>query len=202
MNSSVSEILIRNEPNLYVGKQFLSLVYILVDYDTMEYTFWKANATNNVNLVAVGGDCTDEHSSGGRNSTGGENSSDSGSSSSEGNGSGTGSHTSAQSGNSRSNGGSLSTGATAGIVVGAVTVIVLVAAAVWLVWRKRRQASRGTSRFDHAPSGSIAGAYPLADRKETTHKYHELPPDCRPYEVDGGKFAQVHEMQQPSSELP
>jgi hypothetical protein len=62
-NRSVEQVRIIAAPGevgdaFILGRPFFSVVYLSVDYDASTFTLWRANATNNVDLVAFGGNCS------------------------------------------------------------------------------------------------------------------------------------------------
>src|ERR1700759_429376 len=58
-NSSVDELLVNPllPPNdvdmMKLGRPFFSAAYLLVDYESSTFTIWRANQTNDVNLIPV-----------------------------------------------------------------------------------------------------------------------------------------------------
>jgi hypothetical protein len=147
-----------SETNLaQIGRQFLSAAYLMVNQDTEEFTLWNANPTSQVDLVAVNenGDevtefCEPEATTSGPSSpaeTGGNtDGADDG-------------------GEDEGSDGGLSTGAIAGIAVGAVAAIGLVAAAAFLMWRRRKRETRAAAGY-YAPPAVDApkyGGVPTAD---------------------------------------
>lgn len=58
-NSSVAELLVNpllppnDQDMMKLGRPFFSAAYLLVDYDASTFTIWKANQTNDVNLMPV-----------------------------------------------------------------------------------------------------------------------------------------------------
>ncbi|KAK6430150.1 hypothetical protein LTR95_013701 [Oleoguttula sp. CCFEE 5521] len=64
-NTSVADVRIQtsqdatNGDTSMLARQFFSVAYLFVDYDTNTFTLWQANATDEVDLVTPGGQCTD-----------------------------------------------------------------------------------------------------------------------------------------------
>ncbi|OQN99442.1 hypothetical protein B0A48_14419 [Cryoendolithus antarcticus] len=64
-NTSVADVRIQtsqdatNGDTSMLARQFFSVAYLFVDYDTNTFSLWQANATDDVDLATPGGQCTD-----------------------------------------------------------------------------------------------------------------------------------------------
>ncbi|EPE09835.1 aspartic-type endopeptidase [Ophiostoma piceae UAMH 11346] len=157
---------------LQLGRQFLSVAYVMLNQDANEFTLWQANPTTNRHLVAVderNADITSVCSS---------------------SGSGSGSNSTTPSGPSSARK-PLSSGAIAGAAIGAFVGVAAIIAAVLLLlfWRRPRNhvvaatvAGAPTHRF-HDPIQGVALMSPesstppigsiVDDKKNTSGQYHE-----------------------------
>ena len=168
---------------LQLGRQFLSVAYVMLNQDANEFTLWQANPTANRQLVAVDENNTDVTSF------------------CSSSGSGAGSNTTTSSGTSSARK-PLSAGAIAGVTIGAFVGAAILAAVLLLLLRRRRHnnvdaataAGAPTHRY-HDPSQGVAlmsqesSTPPLGsivdDKKNTSRQYYEA------YELDYSTVAQT-----------
>ena len=161
-----------------LGQPFLSSAYLHVDNHLKQFTLWEANPTDKMQLVTV------EHTEdGSKQECEGEEAQSPSTASNMGD------DDSTESGNSDRGGTSgLSGGTIAGIVVGAVAGVALIAAAIWffLVRRRRRQNAQawagrqanGGSQKARPPEDALENSPPHSDMKVLM-----IPPE----ELDGGE---------------
>lgn len=175
-NATVDDLLINSIQGVnandtqYLGRQFFSAVYLMVDLDAGTFTLWNANATTEENLVAIGGNCSaPKVNTDNNNSTATSPS-----------------HSAAATSTSRSS--SLSTGALVGAVVGsAFGAGILVSIAVICFLRRRRgsvskqSSSIGlTEQYDKAPQDTKG--YP-----NEYYGFHEMEPSNVLQEMAGSQ---------------
>ena len=190
INDTIREVLINSlddstaNDTPFLGKQFFSQAYLMVDFDENTFTLWEANATTETNLQTIGnsaGNCThaapnvSTHTTSPRSSTVNKSRAHS----------------------------SLSAGALAGIVVGAAlgTTAVGVVGAILILRRRRRNGLNKESSVsfvpqDHHSSNSQKqelDANQVLQEMEASHTHpQELPPDAKPTELSEGTIK--HEM--------
>ncbi|KAK2787604.1 hypothetical protein FQN53_005054 [Emmonsiellopsis sp. PD_33] len=140
--NAIQEVNADDLPQL--GKQFLSSAYLLVNQDASEFTVWAANPTRDQDLVGVDTRNTVVEEFCAKNAPLGSSGS-SPSDSPESNGAPTSSK-------------SLSGGAIAGIVIGAVAGIAILAAGLFLYISKRKKAGSATSSTQLSPKREPADA--------------------------------------------
>jgi hypothetical protein len=153
VNSSVLELMINPlvSTNLNdlpkFGMTFLQAAYMHANYDDDTLTLWQAEPTERESLVGVG------KSTRGCPSTNSSNSTPSTSSSAA-------SSSSSTAVSPNKGGSTLSSGTIAGIVVGIVALVALLAgAAFWYLRYRRRQNSNATIKPVHVPSGNDVNRY-------------------------------------------
>lgn len=186
---------------ILVGRPFFQSAYIMVDLDSNTWTLWQANATTDTRLVSVGGNCAEKPPVNAPQTTmvpqdtiatnGTASNATDAVIASE----------SAQSAQNASQ--ALGAGAIAGIAVGAVFGVGLLAGILFLCWRKRSksQARRSASDTDigltklghqseqltpiwHEKPGDDS-----AQELPSSQNYsYELPVSERPCEIPGGKW--------------
>lgn len=205
-NTSASQVLIgalsdvNANDNPIIGKEFFSSAYLMVDLDASTFTLWQVNATDETNLVAVGGDCS-EHPKVSDHITNDTSTSTTAAAMS--------SPTSTHNVTGTSNSGeSIPTGTIVGAVLGsAFGAGALVAASLLMVSRRRRSSNRSTistteltSREDWKSDDSWNGQpsrhwYPAnglglhgpAEMSASQLHPHELGAMQKPIELRGGR---------------
>ena len=184
---------------LILGRPFFSAAYLNVDYDAGTFSLWRANPTEEMDLVALGGDCSSPKVNAPANNITTNNATSSGSSSSNNTQSGNGTNTAIE-------GTHLSTGAIVGAVVGSAFGAAALAATAVLLYIRRRgrreevaKVAAQDSSINSAP-GANAPPHDNFDgpryNEAMTHevlemgaeqKPGELAADSKPVEIDTAK---------------
>lgn len=133
-----------------LGRQFLSAVYLMANYDTGKFQMWTANPTNDQDLVAVtekGIEVTDNFCAANKTPA------DSGT------GGNAGGQTDPKTGTPVEKSKGLSAGAIAGVVIAVLAFVTLIGIATWFFLKRRKAAvagsqdpSRTSPHYDTLPS--------------------------------------------------
>lgn len=137
-----------------LGRPFFTAAYLMVDLDAQTWTIWQANATTDTNLVSFGSKCdkqSTEPTAAARPTTASDR----------------------QSGDSDHG---LTAGAVAGVVIGAVSAILLAGVLCWLYSRRRRRQTLGKTLHESEQSSNEHSRFPHDDIAQSPEQrtFHEM----------------------------